>query len=108
MKRRLRSGDEVVVIAGNDKGKTGKVLRFKKDRVVVEGVNIRKKHMKKTQENQQPQIIDIECPVHISNVQPCVDGKGVKLTALIKGGKKSFVYGAKNKLYREATKPAKS
>lgn len=106
--RRLRSGDQVVVIAGNDKGKIGKVLRFKDERVVVEGVNVRKKHMKKTQENQQAQIIDIECPIHISNVKPCIDGKGVKLKAKIKDGKKTYVYGEKNKLYREASKPAKS
>ena len=106
--RRLRSGDEVVVIAGNDKGKSGKVLRFKEDRVVIEGVNVRKKHMKKTQENQQGQIIDIECPIHISNVKPCVDGKGIKLKAIFKDGKKTLVHGKKNKLYREAAKPAKS
>lgn len=106
--RRLRSGEEVVVIAGNDKGKTGKVIRFKEDRVVVEGVNVRKKHMKKTQENQQPQIIDIECAIHISNVRPFIEGKAVKLKAIIKNGEKSYVYGEKNKLFRKATKPAKS
>ena len=99
----LRSGDEVVVIAGNDKGKTGKILRFKKDRVVVEGVNIRKKHMKKTQENQQASIIDIECPVHISNIRPFADGKAVSLKTEIKKGEKSLVYGEKKKLYRKVS-----
>ncbi len=44
MKKRLRPGEEVVVIAGNDRGKTGKILSFKDERVVVEGVNVRKKH----------------------------------------------------------------
>lgn len=78
---RINTGDEVVVIAGNDKGRTGKVLRKVKDRIVVEGVNVRKKHMKRTQENQQGQILDIECPVHISNVMAFANDKGRRLYA---------------------------
>lgn len=74
----LRSKDEVIVITGNDKGKTGKILSFKGDRIVIEGINIRKKHMRATQENKKGQIIDIECPIHISNVKLYVDGKAVK------------------------------
>jgi large subunit ribosomal protein L24 len=79
MSKYLRSKDEVIVITGNNKGKTGKILSINGERVIVEGVNVRKKHMKPTQENQKGQIIDIECPLHISNIKPCVDGKAIKL-----------------------------
>ncbi len=91
--KRVRPGDEILVISGNDKGKTGKVLSCQGDRVVVEGVNVRKKHMKKTQQNQKGQIIDIECPIHVSNVKPSVNGKGVKLkTRTNDQGEKEFYY----------------
>ena len=97
-KRRFRTGDEVVVIAGNDRGRTGKVLRFMKERVVVEGCNVRKKHMKKSQENQQGQILDIECPIHISNVMPFADGKGRRLKADFNSkGEKGIYYLEKKK-----------
>jgi large subunit ribosomal protein L24 len=106
--KRLRPGDEVVVIAGNDKGKTGKILSCKDERIVVEGINVRKKHMKRTQQNQKGQIIDIECSIHISNVKPFVDGKGVKLRARFnKAGEKELYYldGKKAVLYRPVKKP---
>lgn len=108
MKKRLRPGEEVVVIAGNDRGKTGKILSFKDERVVVEGVNVRKKHMKPTQQNQKGQIIDIECSIHISNVKPYINGKAVKLKARFnKEGEKELIYleGKKEVLYRPAKKP---
>lgn len=108
MKKRLRPGEEVVVIAGNDRGKTGKILSFKDERVVVEGVNVRKKHMKPTQQNQKGQIIDIECSIHISNVKPYINGKAVKLKARFnKEGDKELVYldGKKEVLHRPAKKP---
>jgi len=91
--RRLRPGDEVVVITGNDKGRSGKIIAAKSDRVVIEGINIRKKHMKPTQQNQKGQIIDIECPIHISNVKPYAGGKAVKLKSrLNEEGDKELVY----------------
>lgn len=105
--RKLRPGDEVLVITGNDRGKTGKILSFKEDRVVVEGINVRKKHMKPTQQNQKGQIIDIECPIHVSNVKPAVEGKGVKLRVRFnKEGEKELYYlnGSKEELYRPAKK----
>ena len=75
MARHVRKGDEVKVIAGGDKGKIAKILRVipDEDRVVVEGVNVRKKHLKPSQVNPQGGVIDKEMPIHISNVQP-VDG----------------------------------
>ncbi|NGX54073.1 MAG: 50S ribosomal protein L24 [Chlamydiae bacterium] len=111
MKKKIRYGDEVVVIAGNDKGKVGKVLRFVGDRVVVERVNLRKKHMKKTQEQQKGQIIDIECPIHISNVKIWTGDKAVKLHVRHdKDGKRElfFLEGKKKVLYRPVLKPRKT
>lgn len=103
----LRKGDEVIVITGNDKGRTGKVLSIDEDRITVEGVNVRKKHRKPTQQNQKGQIIDIECGIHISNVRPSVEGKAVKVRARFnKQGEKEHYYldGTKEVLYRPVKK----
>lgn len=66
----VKKGDKVMVITGKDKGKTGVILAAfpKKDRVVVEGVNIIKKHSKPSQGNPQGGIISQEAPIHVSNV----------------------------------------
>ena len=65
--QRLTVGDQVVVIRGNDKGKRGKVSRLTADRVVVEGVNVVKRHLKQTP--QRPGgILDVEAPISKSNV----------------------------------------
>lgn len=103
----LRKGDEVTVIAGNDKGKTGKVISINDERITVEGVNVRKKHMKPTQQNQKGQIIDIECAIHISNVKASADGKAVKVRKRFnKQGEKELYYldGQKEVLYRPVKK----
>ena len=64
---RLHVGDQVVVIRGNDKGKRGKVTKLSDDRVVVEGVNVVKRHLKQTP--QRPGgILDVEAPISKSNV----------------------------------------
>ena len=68
MSKKIRKNDRVLVIAGNDKGKKGKVQSRSEDRVVVEGVNVRKKHMKPTQQMQGGRVIDMEMSIHISNV----------------------------------------
>ncbi len=69
MKTRLRKNDKVRVIAGKDKGKEGNIISFvpKKNRVIVEGVNIVKKHQKPTQMSKGG-IIEKEASIHISNV----------------------------------------
>ena len=69
-KSSIRKGDEVVVIAGEDKGRRGKVLQVDRERgrVVVEGVNRVKRHQRPTQQNPQGGIIEREQPIHISNV----------------------------------------
>ena len=68
--KKIRKGDDVVVIAGKNKGKRGKVLRMipAKERVLVAGVNIVTKHVKPTRQNQRGGIERREAPIHISNV----------------------------------------
>lgn len=70
MKVKIHKNDNVVVIAGNDSGKTGKVLKVfpKKFRLIIEGVNIKKRHTKPTQNNPQGGIIEKEASIHISNI----------------------------------------
>jgi large subunit ribosomal protein L24 len=67
---KIKKNDMVMVIAGNDKNKTGKVLKVfpAKSRVIVEGVNIRKRHTKPTQKSPQGGIISKEAPIDVSNV----------------------------------------
>jgi large subunit ribosomal protein L24 len=66
----VKKGDEVVVIAGAERGKRGKIIAVqgKKQRVIVEGVRMIKKHMRKNQSNPQGAIIEREGTLHISNV----------------------------------------
>jgi len=68
---KIKVGDEVLVIAGKDKGKSGKVVKTlrKEDKVVVEGINIVKKHVKPNNQNDKGGIFDIEAPIHVSNVK---------------------------------------
>ena len=69
--KRIKVGDEVIVIAGKDKGKNGKVIKTirSEDKVVVEGINIVKKHVKPNNQNDKGGIFDIEAPIHVSNVK---------------------------------------
>jgi large subunit ribosomal protein L24 len=71
VKLHVKKNDSVVVISGNDKGKAGKILKVfpLKGRVIVEGVNIRKRHMRPTQGQPQGSIIEREFPIHASNVK---------------------------------------
>lgn len=70
VKMRIRKGDTVKVIAGKDKGKTGEVLRTlpNENRVVVQGINLRTRHMKPTQEGESGRILTEEASIHASNV----------------------------------------
>ena len=67
---KITKNDNVMIIAGNDRGKTGKVLKVfpKKNRVIVEGINIRKRHTKPSQTNPQGGILEKEAPINVSNV----------------------------------------
>lgn len=77
----VKKGDKVMVISGKDKGKTGNILAAfpKQSRVLVEGINIVKKHAKPSQENPQGGILSQEAPIHVSNVMP-IDPKSGKPT----------------------------
>ena len=68
---KIKVGDTVTVIAGSDKGKTGKVTKtIKKDnRVIVEGVHIVHKHVKPNRMNETGGILEVEAPIHVSNVK---------------------------------------
>ncbi|WP_010095755.1 50S ribosomal protein L24 [Ornithinibacillus scapharcae] len=88
----VKKGDKVIVISGKDRGKTGTILEAypKKDRVLVEGVNMIKKHAKPSQENPQGGILNQEAPIHVSNVMP-VDPKSGQPTRVgyeVRDGKK--------------------
>lgn len=78
--KRIRKGDKVYVITGNDRGQTGTVLSHLGEKVIVQGLNVKKKHVKKSQENPSGGIVNREAPIHISNVKLCVlDDKAVKV-----------------------------
>lgn len=81
MPAHVRKGDLVIVTAGKERGAQGRVLRVIPDdnRVVVEGINLRKRHVRPSQSNPQGGIIRREMPIHISNVSPVVDGKPTRV-----------------------------
>jgi large subunit ribosomal protein L24 len=70
MKMHVKRNDIVKVLAGKDRGKQGKVIRVlpQRERVIVEGVNLAKRHVKARARNQKGGIVDKEMPIHISNV----------------------------------------
>ena len=80
-KLKIKKGDTVIVIAGNSKGQQGRVLEVirKKDRAIVEGVNMLSKHTRPTNDTPQGGIIKKEGPVHLSNIM-LVDPSGGKAT----------------------------
>ena len=87
----IKKGDTVYVNAGNDKGKTGKVLEMlrEKDRVIVEGVNMVSKHTKPNPKNPQGGIVKQEAGIHISNVNLVdANGKATKVAHKEVDGKK--------------------
>ncbi|MBX9744961.1 MAG: 50S ribosomal protein L24 [Chlamydiales bacterium] len=110
MSKWIRKGDRIVVIAGNDKGKTGEVLGRVGDRVLVQGVNVRKKHLRRTQETQGGRIVDMEVPIHVSNVSLCTkDATPFRPKVKIQAdGSRDLVYheAGKEIVYRSVKKPA--
>ncbi|MDT8346633.1 MAG: 50S ribosomal protein L24 [Flavobacteriaceae bacterium] len=92
MKLKLKTGDTVVVTAGEQKGKEGKIVKILKadNKAIVEGVNIVKKHQKPTAQSPQGGIIEKEAPLHLSNLS-LIDPKSGKATRVgirIEDGKK--------------------
>ncbi|HXA08432.1 MAG TPA: 50S ribosomal protein L24 [Chthoniobacterales bacterium] len=94
LKHHVKKGDQVEVISGNFRGSTGKILQVisRKDRVLIEGVRMIKKHLRKSQDNPSGSIAEREGPIHISNVK------------LVEGGEKE----TKKKSKAKATKEKKT
>lgn len=86
MSSKFKKGDQVIVIAGSNKGKTGSILSINSDRVVVEGINLATIH-KKPGSNQPGEIVKSERAIHISNVSHTENGKAVKIGFKIEAGK---------------------
>ena len=80
---KLKKGDKVVVIAGSNKGKEGTITKVLDKKVIIEGVNLRKKHLKPKNNNGTGEIIEQEAPIHASNVM-IIDPKTKKPTKIKK------------------------
>jgi large subunit ribosomal protein L24 len=93
---RIRKGDQIIVIAGADKGKKGEVVRVAGDRVVVQNINIIKRHTKPNpQAGQAGGIVEREAPIHISNVMllNSASGKGERVGfKVLENGRKVRVF----------------
>lgn len=76
---KIKTNDQVLVLAGKDKGKTGRVLKAlpKENRVIVEGINLVKKHQKPNNANENGGIFDMEASIHVSNVKK-IDTSNIK------------------------------
>ncbi len=87
---KIRTGDTVVVIAGKEKGKTGKVIRAfpQYEKVIVEGVNLRKVHKRAGRSGQKGQVVEQNSPVHVSNVMVLSGKKRSRVGYEVKGDKK--------------------
>ncbi|EUJ24042.1 50S ribosomal protein L24 [Listeria grandensis] len=104
----VKKGDKVQVITGKDKGKSGKIIAAfpKKDRVIVEGLNMVKKHTKPSNVNPQGGILNVEAPIHVSNVM-LIDpktGEPTRVNYEIKDGKKVRVAKKSGEVIKDATK----
>lgn len=91
---KLKKNDQVVVISGKEKGKTGRILKIdtKSNRVLVEGVNMVKKAVRKKSQNDRGGIIEVEASLHLSNVQILdKNGKPTRITYKIDGDTKTRV-----------------
>lgn len=92
---KLRKGDNVIVLSGNDKGKTGEVLEVtpKSEKVIVKGVNIRKKHVKPRRAGEEGGIIASEFPISSSKVNVVCPkcGKATRIGYILEDGKKERI-----------------
>ncbi len=91
----IKKNDTVKIISGKDKGKTGKIIKIfpLKERAVVEGINLYKKHVKPKKEGEKGQVITVPRSIHISNVQLICSacGKPTRIGYIIEDGNKSRV-----------------
>lgn len=107
--KKIRKGDKVLVIAGASKGQTGTVLHFVGERVVIQGLNMKKKHVKPSEGNPKGGILQIEAPIHISNVCVCDEnGKPLKLKVERQKNGDAVLYSMKDQervVYRKLKSP---
>lgn len=91
--KKIRKGDKVIAIAGNYRGQTGTVLSCAGDKIVVQGLNVRKRHMK-GQGNQPGRIVELEKPINVSNLKVCnAENEPVKLKVRLDDkGQKQLYY----------------
>lgn len=91
---KVKKGDSVLIIAGKDKGRTGKIMKaFPKDmKILVEGINLKRKHVRPKKEGDKGQVVDMTAPINVSNVKIICSkcGKAVRVAYTIdeKGNKK--------------------
>lgn len=89
---KIKKGDTVQILSGNDKGKTGEVLETipKTSRIIVKGINIRKKHIKPKKQGEEGGIVPVECSIHSSkaNVVCPKCGKATRIAMKVEDGKK--------------------
>ena len=86
---KVKVGDNVKILAGKDKGKTGRIIKTlrKENKVVVEGINMVKKHIKPNRMNEVGSIVDVEAPIHVSNVKVVAEEKKATKKAEVKEAK---------------------
>lgn len=89
---RLKEGDQVIVLGGADKGKTGRVVSIDRSgaKAIVQGINMKWRHLRKSQEHPQGARIQREYPIDVSNIAylDAETGKGVRLGAEVRDGRK--------------------
>jgi len=87
---KIKKNDNIIVIAGKDKGKIAKVMKAfpKNDLIIVEGVNLKKKHERARKSNSKGQIIEKAMPIHVSNVMLLEGKKGVRVGQKLIGDKR--------------------
>ena len=107
--KKIRKGDKVIAIAGNNRGLTGVVISRDGEKIIVKGLNVGKKHMKKTQEAPTGRIIEMERPIHVSNLKVYMeDGTVAKLKVRTnEQGNRQLVYkkGDAEHVYRSIKQP---
>lgn len=102
MANKFKKGDQVIVIAGSNKGKSGKITILSGEKVTVEGVNLATVHKKPTQQN-PGQIVKVEKPIHISNISHVEDGKAVKIKFVTDAGE-GKIFTRKNRVSKKSGK----
>lgn len=102
MANKFKKGDQVIVLAGASRGKIGKIIALRGEKVTVEGVNVATVHKKPNQQN-PGQILKVEKPIHISNVSHVENGKAVKVKFVTDSGE-GKIFKRKNRVSKKSAK----